>query len=342
MQKIVMFTDPNKDVDDLIAIIMLNKLKNKNIVDIAGIVSTHGNAETTYKRAVFTQGVCKLLGNDIKVCAGIPENYKDAISNIKVNRFFNALGLDEIMQSASKENIKTDSEEYLKEIFKNATPNSLDILVIAQMTDLWNFIDKNHDLFLQKVRTVNIMGCYKEENGEMVPDNSVNNENDTNASKNVYSFLQKNKIETKFVNRFGVMEVPVGMDFYERFEKSATAEGKFVYSAEQESIKGLYMGLMSGEALARQTPEWFYKTFTNIDEKDYRKYKEAGVDLKIVDEILSKITKLNLYDPLTLIATIDKFKCYFSSGKKENFEILMPNDKENIYKKFNQLTELEK
>lgn len=336
MQKIVMFTDPNKDVDDLIAIIMMNNLKNKQILDIAGIVSTHGNAKTTLKRAVFAQGVCKLLGNDIEVCAGIPENYSDEISNLKVNRFASCDGLDTIMKNASIDKIATNSEKYLKNIFDKAEPASLDILAIAQMTDLWNYIDKNPDMFIKKVKTVSIMGGFEEQDGKLVPDNSTNNANDVNASKNVFKFLQEHNIQTKFVNRFGVMAVPVNMDFYNKFNEDGTPTGKFLYNAEQASIKGLYIGLMTGESLARQTPEWFYKTFTNIDEKDYARYKAAGIDEKIVNEILSKITKLNLYDPLTLLATIDDYKKYFKSEKKANFELLMPDDKHAIYNLFNQ------
>lgn len=335
-----MFTDPNKDVDDLIAIIMLNNMKKEKIIDIAGIVTTHGNADTTYKRAVFAQGVSKIMGNDIEVCAGIPENYEDKTTNLKVNGFFCADGLDYIMNSANKGKIKTNSETYLKQIFNQALPKSLDMLVIAQMTDLWNFVAKNPDLFLKKVNSVNIMGCFEKKDGQFVPDNSTNNANDAYASENLYNFLQKNNIQTKFVNRFAVMEVAVGMTFYENFKHDGSLLGEFVYNAEQKSIIGLYIGLMNKEPLARLTPEWFYKTFTNIDKKDYAKYKNAGTDDKIVDEVMKHVVKLNLYDPLTLIAAINDYKKYFESEKTDNFEILMPSNKEMIYKKFYEISKI--
>ena len=336
MQKIIVFTDPNKDVDDLIAIIMLNNMQKANIIKISGIVTVHGNAETTYKRALYTQAISRLIGNNLKVCAGIPEDYDDSLSNIKVNKFFDTVGLNEIINKADKSKIMDNSELYLKKIFEKADYKSLDLLILAQMTDCYNFSKIHPTLFCDKVRSITIMGGIEEKNNKFIPDNSTNNANDFEASTNLYKFIYNNNIPTKFIDRFATMNVPVTLSFYEDLKISNKIIGDFVYKSKQDSIKGLYEGLLNGESLTRQTPEWFYRTFTNIKEKDYEKYKAKGTNPEALNEVLNKVVKLNLYDPLTLIATIDGFKKFFKvESKKSCFELLMPKDHKSIYENFN-------
>lgn len=342
MQKFVIFTDPNKDVDDLIAIIMLNNMKKAKLIDIAGIVTTHGSSETTFKRAVYTQGVCRLMGNNLSICAGVPEIHQDDLSNRKANSFYDAFGLDKIMASSDLKKVKTDSESYLKEIFEKAEPKSLEVLAIAQVNDIQNFIEKHSELFCEKVRTVFIQAGFEEKENMPAHDDSYNLMCNIDAARKLFNFLLKEKIQTNFIHRSAVLEVQVGMNFYKNFNESGTLIGSHVYNAQQQFIRSMYKGIFSGETLARQTPEWFYKIFTDIDDKEYEKFKNAGLKSEIIDEVMSRVTKLNLYDPLTLLAAIDEYKPMFNCvRKKHNFEMLKPKNKAAIYEYFNKWTNLQ-
>ena len=334
MQKFVVFTDPNKDVDDLIAIMMLSSMQKDNLLKIVGIVSTHGNDETTYKRACFSQAVSNLLGNNLTVCAGIGKKLEDVNKDRSSNAFFAYDGINEIMNNCDKAKVQTNSLSYLTNVFKKAVDNSLDMLILAQMTDIWNFVSKKPDLFLNKVRNVTIMGMYNKVNNEFVPDNSTNNVNDIEAANNFYKFLQDNNILTNFINRFAVKKVAVTLTLFKGFAKANKQLGNYILNAEEASLKKLYEGLFNNEALKRQTPEWFYENFTDIPQSEYEYFKNGGADEKYTNEVMNHMVKLNLYDPLTLIAAIDKFSNLFDYKSENNFRTLTPHSKAEIHQLF--------
>lgn len=307
MQKFVIFTDPNKDTDDLITIVMLENMRKQGLLEFEGIITTHGNSETVFKRACFTQSILTLMGNSFKVCAGIgEENNHNTSSNV----FVEFDGIEDLLRYADKNLICNNSLSYLKDIFIKASPQSLDILIISQMTDLCNFIECCSSLFLSKVKTVTIMGNFELNDDCCLPDNSANNMFDIVASTKLFNFLQINQVTTKFINRNSASQVSVAMDFFDRLNNDNKIENYIIHS-QKKCLRDLYCRIINQKDLVRLTPEWFYKTFTNLKEEEYFDFMSKGTNENYVSILMNRVTKLNLYDPLTLIASIDQFNTFF-------------------------------
>ena len=62
MKQLIIITDPNKDLDDLINLIMTAKMQKQKLVNVQGIITTHGNRQTIVNRALYTKGTCNYLG----------------------------------------------------------------------------------------------------------------------------------------------------------------------------------------------------------------------------------------------------------------------------------------
>lgn len=353
-QNFIVFTDPNKDTDDLINLIMLNSLSSQNKLNINGIVVTHGEKKALKKRAKYTSGILNLLGNKhAQVCVGIAKKYKDKTSKNNVNKFFYGAGVKIILKNHIKKNIKHNSLKFLKNIFENSENLSLDILVIAEMTDLANFIKIYPQLFQSKVSTVNIMGgIITEKTDYLMPTNAANNANDMESAVYVHKFLIEKNIKTIIVDRFGVMKIQFDKSFYEKLKNTNHFVGKHANEIQNIAFSGLYVALLNGESLKRQTPEWFYEVFTDIKPSEYESFKQNNyttitkgkktlriVNQENVRQVINRLTRYNLYDPLTLVASIDEYKQFFKITDYDNFSIFSPDNKEQIYQIFNMLTE---
>ena len=343
-QNIVMITDPNKDTDDLSALIMLSNLQKKEEINIAGIVTTHGDNKTTLKRALYSSGVFNILKNPTSICAGIGLNLQNEILLKSSNKFIVDGSSEEILAYANHEQISIDSLVYLKNIFSKANDKSLDLLIIAQMTDVAKFIISEPKLFANKIRTITIMGGFNTTKEEyLTPDSSTNNANDLESAKIIYDFLKKEKLSTTIINRYAVMEVPVDWIYFENLKNTGTLLGKHIYEIQKIAFSNLFEGLLNGESLKRQTPEWFFETFTNIPASEFVIWKEKcySKDSQIaIKQIIDCVVRFNLYDPLALIACIDEYKQFFTFEKFNNFLFYKPSNKEEIYKLFNELIKI--
>lgn len=343
-QNIIMITDPNKDTDDLTALIMLSNLQKDKKVNIAGVVTTHGDDQTTFLRAMYSCGVFNLLNNSTSICAGVGLNLQNEIMQKSSNKFYFNGKSEEVMSYAVKDNICTDSLIYLKDIFSKAKNKSLDLLIVAQLTDIAKFIKFEPKLFIKKIKTITIMGGFNTTKEEyLTPDNSTNNTNDLESAKFVYDFLKAEKLTTHFINRYGVMEMPVGWTYFEKLKATNTLLGKHIYEIQKIAFTNLLVGLLGGESLKRQTPEWFFETFTDIPTSEFETWKERinGNDKEnAISQVANRIVRFNMYDPLALIVCIDEYKQYFTVERFDNFSIYKPQDKEAIYKLFNSLINL--
>ena len=67
-----LFTDPNKDPDDLTVLVIAKYLQQHAIVDLRCVVATLGNQETRSKRAKFAKSVLEDLGlENARVAVGV-------------------------------------------------------------------------------------------------------------------------------------------------------------------------------------------------------------------------------------------------------------------------------
>lgn len=100
-----------------------------------------------------------------------------------------------------------DRKVMLQHIYENAEDKSIDVVLIAAMNDFAEFVEENPTLFVEKTRSVNIMGgaiLPEEDEGEdafMTPDDSYNNFCDEEASETVFEKCQELCVPMKLLSR---------------------------------------------------------------------------------------------------------------------------------------------
>ena len=331
-QNIVVMTDPDKDQDDLLCLIMLCNLQKAGAATCKGVITTHGDAHIVFKRAKYVSGILKYLNTDMPICAGrgkSNDHYSEKI-------FFVNDDVKRILELADKTKIARNSKIFLKNIFENAEPNSIDILIIADMTDIADFIKQNSALFLKKIRTVNIMGGIILAQGInfLTPDGCTNNSHDMPAAQHLYSFLRANKIPTVIINHSAAAAVAVSPAFYENFRQKDNLVINHAIEFWKYQFEGLNLVTLKGHNAKKHSIEWLLKTFTDIPESDYPKIKAMPKNRKTARMITEHTVRINWYDPLTLIAALDINKKYFTQEKHENFTLMYPKNKDKIYDLF--------
>ncbi|MGD9901251.1 MAG: nucleoside hydrolase [Spirochaetales bacterium] len=343
MSKLIVVTDPNKDIDDLLNLILMGSLKNEKLLDLAGIIVTHGITDTIKKRALYTKGVCNELGLDVPVCVG--DEKAEFTDKEKVSHnLFQMDGVTKTLMDKANNAILTNAQKFLKETFEKAKPHSLNLLIIAQMTDIANFINASPNLFLEKINNVSIQGgidLEKFKDGVYLPDDSANNKDDMISAEIVYGFLAENKVKTNIMNRLDVYKINFSKSFYDALKNTGHILGTHTYDSLRNIFVKLIINCFDGNSLGRQTPTWFLNTFTGVQSEEqnaiianYNTLKEPQEKLMAAKNIFEKMSKFCLYDPLTLVASQEQYSEYFLDKPLGNFIYKEPVNKEAIYKIF--------
>mmetsp|Transcript_22021 Transcript_22021/g.45872 ORF Transcript_22021/g.45872 Transcript_22021/m.45872 type:complete len:1993 (-) Transcript_22021:215-6193(-) len=307
----VLFTDPGRDLDDELSLLMLAGYEvHSNLkVKIVGCVASFGS---TIERAFLCRGTLDILGLPrVPVAAGYSDPNCTAGCDGRSSESY---------QPMEEAWMPYESTKMLRKIFEEAEDCSIDFALIASMTDAWNFIKEEKDLFISKIRSVVIMGGVKpwDEDKEGVilePDDSYNNHCDSEASSGIFTFCQEKGIKMVILSRHAAYSASISKAFYEEIAGSQNPVALRLFQQQKHSITHLWsraasmIGTPEREDLpARCDKAWFCKTFCNG--------KDLG-HLSRDDEIWEHIESFNLYDPLSLLGGLKSCRSYFDVVEHE-------------------------
>ena len=296
----ILFTDPGRDLDDELSMVMLASCAKtpSEKVQLLGCVCSFGKV---FERAHLTRGTLDVIGlPKIPVAAG----HKDPNCPAGCSDMF----AEQYLPPSSWK--PYNSKAMLTKIFEEAEDTSVDFALIAAMTDAWNFMHEKEELFLKKIRSVSIMGGVLpfKEGDRLLPDESYNNYCDKSASRNVYNFCQEKGVKMVILSRFAAYAVPVPRDFYEELGSSGSLVARRLFEEQKHSIVELWKRASSpsGSVLREELPDrcnkmWFCKTFCDGN----------GQDLNREDEIWACVTSFNMYDPLSILASLKSCDRFF-------------------------------
>lgn len=197
----LLFTDPGRDLDDELTFALISSWcrdgsreeRGLSKVAFLGVVASFGNTEL---RSKLCRGTLDVLAmGKVPVCVGQGE---EGATNCSTDFADSYLPLNEWKP--------LDRKVMLKHIFENADDKSIDVALIAAMTDCAEFIEENPELFKSKVRSVNIMGgAVGIEGGRggkfLTPDDSYNNFCDEVASELVFEKCQELGVPMTLLSR---------------------------------------------------------------------------------------------------------------------------------------------
>ena len=236
-----LFTDPNKDPDDLSVLVLVNALQEQGFVDLRCVVTTLGDRETRTRRARFAKDVLEDLGLD-GVEVGVGGDYgfevKDAGGKLDLKategrRKDHQVFIDTPF-GQPRGAVETDGLALLKAELARVPERSAVLLVNAGMADLAALLRDAPTLVKRK-----------------------------------------------------------------------TAKVVIIRDQQKQSLEHLWAGIYHGHLPPALTPEWFFGTFTDLDldsPAGKAALTRAEADPEDFEAIWRQVNKLDLYDPLALLA----------------------------------------
>ncbi|MEQ6348064.1 type III secretion system effector XopQ [Ralstonia pseudosolanacearum] len=299
----ILFTDPNKDPDDVVAFTLAKPLQAFRLVKMAHAVATLGERDVRTRRAGVARGVFDRLDlQEVRVTVGLdyaikPEHAKDHAKFLDQGE---ALHVKLKPEAASEDSVAALRES----LTQAAAPVTL--VVIAGMTDPCALVTAEPGLVKQKVGRVVIMGGVrpdKDEDGYVQPDDrAYNNTTDFAAACRFYRRVQELGIPLRIVTREAAYRAAVPRTFYEDMAQSGHVVGQYLKDVQKHALNTLWDGIDQGR-IAKLDKHWFFNTFIarEIGQGDAAAWAARN---HTFDAIWEQVVRLNLYDPMTLLAAV--------------------------------------
>ncbi|CAD7738577.1 hypothetical protein LMG31886_31710 [Xanthomonas hydrangeae] len=298
----VLFSDPNKDPDDVVAYTIGKQLQVAGFIRLTDVAVTLGDASVREERARLAKGVFdRLQLPDVRVSRG--QDYPMRAKQIQDHAKFLTEG--DALRAESAD-ICDNSLQALHERLMQA-PQGLNMVVIAGMTDAHALVDAHPDLVRERVRSITIMGGVepaRNADGRVQPDaRAYNNATDLDAARGLYRKAQQLHIPLRIVTKEAAYKAAVSPSFYEGLTKSRHSVGRYLQDVQKNALNGLWDGIQAG-LLPGLDQAWFFRTFTADALSQANSSQDGAKQAMAFDQVWPKVTKLNLYDPLTLLASV--------------------------------------
>lgn len=300
-QNLILFTDPNKDPDDVATFVVGAQLHREGFVQLQEAAVTLGDRATRTSRAELAKGVFDRLGlPDVRVSVGRDYEMNDR-QRAEHAKF---LAAGHALRAAPGE-VAPQSLAALTERLHRAEGKS-SLLVIAGMTDAADLLARQPALVRDHVERIVIMGGVKPEkdpDGFVQPDeHAYNNTTDMAAARRFYRGAQEQGIPLRIVSKEAAYKAAVSPAFYEGLAQTGHELGSFLKNVQKESLKEVWDGIGT-KTLDRDTP-WFLRTFVSAEAADALG-KPGTSGPGSFEEVWPQVRTLNLYDPLTLLAAVE-------------------------------------
>jgi len=314
----IIITDPGQDLDDEMAMILLRHLAEKDHITPLALVATLHPAKN---RARLLKGTMrKLFMENTVVCVGSdgPTSHSDKFSST-------------IDYLATDDELEHDTIDVLATQLRDQNPKSVLCICIGQMTDAAELVRQHEELFVDKIKSVTIMGgvedvsasissagesllrrsCSTGDGGLLVPDAAHNNMFDMDNARFFYRKVQELGVELNVLSRFTAMACPVPRSIYNTLASSGHPVALRLEKAQRMSIEGLWRRAVApvGSAERNNLParcdkDWFCKTF-------FGSLADEGLLRNAEDSIWDLVEQFNMYDPLTLCYAIPELRQRF-------------------------------
>ena len=181
----------------------------------------------------------------------------------------------------------------LLRLYREATPGSLVLVVIASCKDAALFLRDHQGLFLEKTKEVIIQGGVKDVDWassdlasvELQPDSANNNTFDVKASDYLYSQCQQLGVPLTIASRYAAYAAKMPRSVYDLLALTGSPIGWRLRNAQRASIEQLWARACATAPEkrkglpARCNREWFAKTFCSGRDDPRRTEDDAVWDL---------------------------------------------------------------
>lgn len=311
-----LFTDPNKDPDDLTVLVQTKYLQQQGFVDLRCVLTTLGDRDTRSKRARFARSVLDDLGlENAKVGVGVEYGFEvpgatgavDQRATAGRQRDHNVFLETPLLRPLAA--VEQDGLGLLKRELERAPDRSAVWLINAGMADAAAILREGPDLVRQKTAQVVIMGGAGPQvdgRGFVTADRRAYNNTTHQASADyVYARVQELGLPLVVVTREAAYAAAVPRRFYDSLAATRHPLGIYLHDQQRQSLAHLWTGIHRGHLPPALTPAWFFRTFTDVDPHSpagQAALAAAEAHAEDFADIWKQVSKFNLYDPLALLA----------------------------------------
>jgi len=313
-----LFTDPNKDPDDLSVLVLTSYLQEQGFLDLRCVLTTLGDEETRIRRARFARTVLDELGLEgVKVGVGVDYGFEvrdadGALDNKATEgRRHDHRVFMETSLADPRAPVETDGLALLEAELDKVPDGSAVLLIDAGMADPAALLRKAPELAKKKVAKVVIMGGVEprvDGQGFVVADErAYNNTTHQPSADFTYRRVQELGIPLVVVTKEAAYAAAAPRSFYDGMAATGHPIGVYLRDQQKQSLESLWEGIQKGHLPPALTSEWFFDTFTDVDidtpggEAELERAERSSGDF---EDIWDEVSKLNLYDPLALLAAV--------------------------------------
>ena len=344
-----LFTDPNKDPDDLSVLVASKYLQERGFVDLRCVVSTLGDHGVRTTCARFARSVLDDLGlENTRVGVGVDYGFEVKDSHGAVDTKATA-GREkdhrvfvETPLLRPRAVVELDGPALIKNELERIADHSAVFLVNAGMADLAGLLREAPDLVQRKTARVVIMGGVEPQldpRGFVVADKrAYNNTTHQSSADYTYACVQELGLPLVVVNKEATYTAAAPRSFYDGIAATGHPVGVYLKDQQKQSLQHLWEGIVQGHLPPALTPEWFFRTFTDAD-LDHSAGKaalaQAIADAEDFEGIWRQVSKFNLYDPLALLAATPGaaellFQSDVPAGAKSRVQIIGKNSIKDV------------
>jgi len=310
--QIVVITDINKDVDDLVAMVLLKELHRLGLVELKGFVA---NLRPARKRALAGRGALNALGlEDIPIAVGTEAEIMD---EGKEARIIHDYEFKKCHFMAPEDTKLEDGQDLLRRICTDARDahqkngkEKLTLLLISGLRDINDFVkdDNDSDLFRDSIERIILQGGYRVEKKPdgtddlIAAEDAANNSFDITAAREFHRYMAAHKIPSTSYTKVAAFATFIPEQLLIDLEVTGHPVGKYLHEAQVLMDVAFYEDSCSDDPAKRFRPfmnqEWYLKNKSSYYDTEH----PVGEPLPEGPEVEKYFNKLVAYDALAALA----------------------------------------
>lgn len=302
--KIVVVTDINKDVDDLVAMVLLKELHRIGLIVLKGFVV---NLKPAKSRALAGRGALNKLGlPDIPVAIGT-----DAYGDVdgKNARVIHEYEFDECPFIAHESTQLEQGFDLLTRLCTEAkqTGEKLTFLLISGLQDMAHFVEEHPDLLPETAERIVLQGGYRveEKDGKedlIAADDAANNIFDIKAARDFHHYIAEREIPSVSYTKVAAFATFIPEQLLIDLEETGHTVGQYLHKAQVLMDVAFYNDSCSPDPSKRFRPFMDQQWYLKFKSSYYSHPHPEGEALPVGDEVIKYFNKLVAYDALAALA----------------------------------------
>lgn len=300
--QVVVITDIMKDVDDLVAMVLLKDLHRLGLIALKGFVANLKPART---RALAAKGALNTLGlSNIPVGVG---SDAEVIDVGKPPHKIREYEFDMCPFMAPKQTHLEDGSDLLTRLCKDAkrTGKKLTFLLISGLRDINKFAKAHPDLLAATAEKFVLQGGYRvdEKGGDLIAaEDAANNSFDIVAAREFHHYMAKRAIPSVSFTKVAAFATDIPEQLMIDLEETGHPVGKYLRKAQVFMDVAFYESSCSPDPTKRFRPFMDQKWYLMNKSNYYQTPHPEGEPLPVGDEVIKYFTKLVAYDALAALA----------------------------------------